>query len=118
MAAHDTRKRRREPCRFAGRFPRKIRGMLETSELACERGGLRLFAALGISLSPGDLLRVRGAHGAGKDTRAGPSPPGEPFAGGALRSGMSTGGKCCFLGTRPRLRMNCRSWRIWSLRPG
>ena len=42
--------------------------MLETSELACERGGLRLFTNLGISLAPGDLLRVRGANGAGKTT--------------------------------------------------
>ena len=42
--------------------------MLETSGLACERGGLRLFANLGFSLAPGDLLRVRGANGAGKTT--------------------------------------------------
>jgi heme exporter protein A len=42
--------------------------MLETSELACERGGLRLFADLEFSLAPGDLLRVRGANGAGKTT--------------------------------------------------
>jgi heme exporter protein A len=42
--------------------------MLETSELACERGGLRLFADLAFSLAPGDLLRVRGANGAGKTT--------------------------------------------------
>ena len=42
--------------------------MLETSGLACERGGLRLFANLGFALAPGDLLRVRGANGAGKTT--------------------------------------------------
>jgi heme exporter protein A len=42
--------------------------MLETSELACERGGLRLFDDLAFSLAPGDLLRVRGANGAGKTT--------------------------------------------------
>ena len=42
--------------------------MLETSELACERGGLRLFADLAFSMAPGDLMRVRGANGAGKTT--------------------------------------------------
>jgi heme exporter protein A len=42
--------------------------MLETSALACERGGLRLFDDLAFSLAPGDLLRVRGANGAGKTT--------------------------------------------------
>lgn len=42
--------------------------MLETSGLACERGGLRLFANLDFALAPGELLRVRGANGAGKTT--------------------------------------------------
>jgi len=42
--------------------------MLETTGLACERGGLRLFANLDFSLAPGELLRVRGANGAGKTT--------------------------------------------------
>jgi heme exporter protein A len=42
--------------------------MLETSALACERGGLRLFSNLGFSLAPGELLRVRGANGSGKTT--------------------------------------------------
>jgi len=42
--------------------------MLETSRLACERGGLRLFSDLGFSVSPGGLLRVRGANGSGKTT--------------------------------------------------
>ncbi len=42
--------------------------MLETSRLACERGGLRLFADLDFALAPGELLRVRGPNGAGKTT--------------------------------------------------
>jgi heme exporter protein A len=42
--------------------------MLETSGLACERGGLRLFSQLDFALSAGELLRVRGANGAGKTT--------------------------------------------------
>jgi heme exporter protein A len=42
--------------------------MLETIALACERGGLRLFSDLSFSLSPGGLLRVRGANGSGKTT--------------------------------------------------
>jgi heme exporter protein A len=42
--------------------------MLETSGLACERGGLRLFANLDFTLAPGELLRVRGPNGAGKTT--------------------------------------------------
>ena len=42
--------------------------MLETTGLACERGGLRLFSDLGLSVAPGGLLRVRGANGSGKTT--------------------------------------------------
>jgi heme exporter protein A len=42
--------------------------MLETRELACERGGLRLFSALQFALDAGSLLRVRGANGSGKTT--------------------------------------------------
>ena len=42
--------------------------MLETTELACERGGLRLFSDLSISLARGGMLRVRGANGSGKTT--------------------------------------------------
>jgi len=42
--------------------------MLETTGLACERGGLRLFSDLGFSVAPGGLLRVRGANGSGKTT--------------------------------------------------
>jgi heme exporter protein A len=42
--------------------------MLETTALACERGGLRLFSDLSISLAGGGMLRVRGANGAGKTT--------------------------------------------------
>jgi heme exporter protein A len=42
--------------------------MLETSGLACERGGLRLFSQLDFALTAGELLRVRGANGAGKTT--------------------------------------------------
>jgi heme exporter protein A len=40
--------------------------MLETTALACERGGLRLFSDLGFALDGGGLLRVRGANGSGK----------------------------------------------------
>ena len=42
--------------------------MLETSALACERGGLRLFSDIGFSVAPGGLLRLRGANGSGKTT--------------------------------------------------
>ena len=42
--------------------------MLETSALACERGGLRLFTDLSFALQAGGLLRVRGANGSGKTT--------------------------------------------------
>jgi heme exporter protein A len=42
--------------------------MLETSLLACERGGLRLFAGLDLRVAPGGLLRARGANGSGKTT--------------------------------------------------
>jgi len=42
--------------------------MLETTALACERGGLRLFSDLSISLARGGMLRVRGANGTGKTT--------------------------------------------------
>jgi heme exporter protein A len=42
--------------------------MLETTALACERGGLRLFSDLGFTLQAGGLLRVRGANGSGKTT--------------------------------------------------
>lgn len=40
--------------------------MLETTALACERGGLRLFSDLGFALDAGELLRVRGPNGSGK----------------------------------------------------
>lgn len=42
--------------------------MLETTALACERGGLRLFSDLGFALQAGSLLRVRGNNGSGKTT--------------------------------------------------
>ncbi len=42
--------------------------MLETTALACERGGLRLFADLSFTVAAGGLLRVRGANGSGKTT--------------------------------------------------
>ena len=51
-----------------GSFASKISGMLETTTLACERGGARLFSGLSFSLAPGGLLRVRGANGSGKTT--------------------------------------------------
>lgn len=40
--------------------------MLETTGLACERGGVRLFAGLGFSVGAGALLRVKGPNGSGK----------------------------------------------------
>src|SRR6185295_11744973 len=49
-------------------FASKISGMLETTALACERGGLRLFSGLAFALQAGSLLRVRGANGSGKTT--------------------------------------------------
>jgi len=42
--------------------------MLQTTALACERGGLRLFSGLDFTLGAGSLLRVRGANGSGKTT--------------------------------------------------
>jgi heme exporter protein A len=42
--------------------------MLETTALACERGGLRLFSDLALAVAAGGLLRVRGANGSGKTT--------------------------------------------------
>ena len=42
--------------------------MLETTALAGERGGQRLFGDLDIKVAPGNLLRVRGANGSGKTT--------------------------------------------------
>lgn len=49
-------------------FPSKISAMLETTALACERGGLRLFSDLDFALHGGELLRVRGGNGSGKTT--------------------------------------------------
>src|SRR5258705_274447 len=49
-------------------FTSKIIGMLETSTLACERGGQRLFNDLSFALGEGSLLRVRGPNGSGKTT--------------------------------------------------
>jgi len=40
--------------------------MLEVSNLGCARGDHRLFAGLGFSLSPGELMQVQGANGSGK----------------------------------------------------
>ena len=40
--------------------------MLETSELACERGGVRIFSGVRLALGAGGLLRVRGPNGSGK----------------------------------------------------
>ena len=39
---------------------------LELDKLACTRGSRQLFGGLSLSVQPGDLLRVRGANGAGK----------------------------------------------------
>src|SRR5258706_4213264 len=52
----------------SGSFASKISGMLETTALACERGGWRLFSDVAIALQAGGLLRVRGANGSGKTT--------------------------------------------------
>jgi heme exporter protein A len=51
-----------------GSFASKIIGMLETTALAGERGGQRLFDGLAFSVAAGNLLRVRGANGSGKTT--------------------------------------------------
>ncbi len=40
--------------------------MLEAKDLACERGGARIFAGLQFSIGSGALLRVRGPNGSGK----------------------------------------------------
>jgi heme exporter protein A len=40
--------------------------MLELTNVACERGGRRLFSAVSLKLGGGELLRVHGANGAGK----------------------------------------------------
>ena len=40
--------------------------MLEAVDLACERGGRRLFRQLSFSLPPGESVRVAGANGSGK----------------------------------------------------
>lgn len=42
--------------------------MLNCADLACERGGRRLFSGVGFSLAPGSLLFVRGANGSGKSS--------------------------------------------------
>ena len=42
--------------------------MLETTALAAERGGHRLFSGLALTVAAGNLLRVRGANGSGKTT--------------------------------------------------
>ena len=41
-------------------------GSLELHNVACERGGRRLFSGLSRSIHPGELLRVQGDNGAGK----------------------------------------------------
>jgi heme exporter protein A len=40
--------------------------LMQLENLACERGSRQLFANLSLRVSPGELLRVRGANGAGK----------------------------------------------------
>lgn len=39
---------------------------LQLDDLACTRGSRQLFGGLSLTVKPGDLLRVRGANGAGK----------------------------------------------------
>ena len=41
-------------------------GGLDLQNVACERGGRRLFSGLTLSIQPGQLLRVQGNNGAGK----------------------------------------------------
>jgi len=41
---------------------------LTLHDVACERGGRLLFDGLSLSLQPGQMLRVRGANGAGKSS--------------------------------------------------
>jgi heme exporter protein A len=40
--------------------------MLETTDLACEHGGVRVFSGVRLALGAGGLLRVRGPNGSGK----------------------------------------------------
>ena len=40
--------------------------MLEAADLACERGGRRLFRGLSFAVTDGELLRIAGANGQGK----------------------------------------------------
>lgn len=40
--------------------------MLETTDLACERGGARIFNGVRFALGAGAMLRVRGPNGSGK----------------------------------------------------
>lgn len=42
--------------------------MLEVRDLACVRGGRRLFRGLGFRVEPGELLWIEGSNGAGKTT--------------------------------------------------
>jgi len=42
--------------------------MLKVIDLACRRGGRRLFSGVGFELEPGTLLHVRGRNGSGKTT--------------------------------------------------
>ncbi len=77
--------------------------MLETTALACERGGQRLFSGLGFALASGGLLRVRGANGSGKTSLlrilAGltrPAAGSVRWRGGEIAGGY--GGEMLFLG--------------------
>jgi heme exporter protein A len=40
--------------------------MLEAADLACERGGQRLFRGMSFSVASGETLRITGANGSGK----------------------------------------------------
>lgn len=42
--------------------------MLEAKDLACVRGGRSVFAGVGFSLEPGDVLSLQGPNGSGKST--------------------------------------------------
>ncbi|MBI5137433.1 MAG: cytochrome c biogenesis heme-transporting ATPase CcmA [Nitrospirae bacterium] len=42
--------------------------MLEAVDLECVRGDRRLFAGVGLTVAPGELLHVRGPNGSGKTT--------------------------------------------------
>jgi heme exporter protein A len=55
---------------WRGPYPAKISAMsaLTATNLACDRGGRRVFADISFTLRPGEALQVEGANGAGKSS--------------------------------------------------